>query len=550
MEPQHIPEEMCLVQQMDSLTLSMSPAGPSISNNAREDADDGSSTPSFGKSASNDGGDDENSLMGEHIWNEGSRNDLTDHENIIEIGGHCRRRSFTNNCINGERLPGHTSASPHSERGAMKINEGIEMADRNKQPPDRNGNLGLYQGGGIENVSTNGLLRSVHENSEHDGKSALGGDVAEQNIAPETEEGTCTEQAGRNGWADDREDDYTSAWDPGNSDRTLSDNGLDEQSDNMPASFNGNLSRRKSYPCETPVFEGGVNYQHQENKKKSRQEDSISRPTIRRTRLSLDQERRRLDRLPRSQRLRQVEGHPLGGMTLLELEERHLLDLGIGEIAKRLARKRGGGTRQLNTDLLRRSARLLRRAQQEHNARHALEFDQEHIRTHSGAHDIFGTGARAASTRKGNRRPASASRERHRTTSFSFSLESAEQNDLESSHTSKPGSTDRRIHATEKTPTNVGFYSGGGARCSLKQRRPMSAKPALTCGSGWKPGRRRARRKDSEETYLDKRRRMNWREVEYSGQGELDVVSIGSDTSDLSPNGIVEYTDEEEDPFK
>ncbi|CAM9419770.1 unnamed protein product, partial [Phaeothamnion confervicola] len=44
-----------------------------------------------------------------------------------------------------------------------------------------------------------------------------------------------------------------------------------------------------------------------------------------RPRSGLRSERRRLDRAPRGERLRRKRGHPLGGMTLLELEERHLL---------------------------------------------------------------------------------------------------------------------------------------------------------------------------------------------------------------------------------
>lgn len=324
---------------------------------------------------------------------------------------------------------------------------------------------------------------------------------------------------------------------------------------------------------------------------RGRGESPSSRVVRRRTKLSLDRERRRLDRVPRSQRLSQVKGHPLGGMTLLQLEERHLLDVGIGQmtrqLAKRRGRGRGGGSRgaqQLNEDLLRRSARLLRRAQEERDARfcfeHARDFYYSRHTGGGGNSTPFsrascdksnggGTGPRSAreGSKKRDRRPASASRDRssRRLVSSSCSLEHAGGGTRDRAYTtsdySRPTQTETWGCTLEGEAPPVGLYSGGGMRCSLKQRRPMSAKPALTCGSGWEPGRAKTRghdsgrengggsdtRWDSVEDEDDPRGTLS---RNLRGRGEEDEESGYSDVWDINPQGIVEYTDEEEGPFK
>ncbi|CAM9443660.1 unnamed protein product, partial [Hapterophycus canaliculatus] len=320
----------------------------------------------------------------------------------------------------------------------------------------------------------------------------------------------------------------------------------------------------------------------------------------RRTRRSVDRERRRLDRVPRSKRLSQVKGHPLGGMTLLELEERRLLDVGIGQMARQLAehevwksRNGDGGVRQSNEDLLRRSARLLRRAQEERDARFSVDSERDfyHSSRSSGggvpssrpsrhaSDGVGGTRQRPSATERSeggqrkNRRPASASRSHSRhSMSSSFAAgptdRTARDRGYSTSDYSRTDHTDTWKGAREGDAPPVGLYSGGGARCSLKQRRPMSAKPALTCGSGWEPGR------VGSGCRRDKTRRngggngARWDHLEVGdargtpfpggerpasvalgGPGGEDGVSNCSDVSDLSPQGIVDYTDDEEGPF-
>lgn len=328
-----------------------------------------------------------------------------------------------------------------------------------------------------------------------------------------------------------------------------------------------------------------------------RDESPFSREVRRRTRRSLGRERRRLDRVPRSQRLSKVKGHPLGGMTLLQLEERHLLDIGIGQMARRLEKRqgrRGRGVRQSNEDLLRRSARLLRRAQEERDARISVENARDFY--HSSRHSSGGeslpsraprnktsgngvarprsAGGEGAKRRSG--RPSSASRDRSsscRFVSSSPSLEPGRGGTRDRAYTasdcSRPIQVDTWGRALDDVPP-VGLYSGGGTRCSLKQRRPMSAKPALTCGSGWEPGRARTRGRGSSRgsggggngnSRWDcfeggdrggaSFRGGEWAAVgDVGGRGEDDEGSDYSDMSDLSAQGIVEYTDEEEGPFK
>lgn len=281
----------------------------------------------------------------------------------------------------------------------------------------------------------------------------------------------------------------------------------------------------------------------------------------RRTRSSLHRERRNLDRIPRSQRLSRVRGHPLGGMTLLELEERHLLDVGIGQMTRLLAQGYDKRQRRADADLLRRSARLLRRTQEEREAR--LSFGDSH-RTNSSRWHTNSSAVRDGSNRgaigqgvREDGRPASASRGRPRAQPSSFSIGSDDSMCWvrATARNSRPRSTDRSTRMGGGT-SPVGLYSGGGARCSLRRRRPTSAKPTLSCGSGWEPGQRRSRRGQENSGRRDSGSsskgggfggRANDRTNDsVRGLEEAEC----SDLSDLSPHGIVEYDDEEEGPFK
>lgn len=322
----------------------------------------------------------------------------------------------------------------------------------------------------------------------------------------------------------------------------------------------------------------------------------------RRTRRSVDRERRRLDRVPRSQRLSQVKGHPLGGMTLLELEERRLLDVGIGQMARQLAKHRGWrgrhggvGARQSNEDLLRRSARLLRRAQEQRDARFSVDSKRDFYHSSrsgsgndpssrpsrdtrdgiGGARQQFSTAERReGGPRRNDRRPASASRSHsRRSMSSSFAAEPADRIARDRGYTtsdySRPDRADTWRGGLEGDAPPVGLYSGGGTRCSLKQRRPMSAKPALTCGSGWEPGRVREGYRRGKTRRRSGGSGVRWDHFQVNdaggtsfsggvravrgavaGRGGDDCVSDYSDMSDLSPQGIVDYTDDEEGPFK
>ncbi|CAN0233885.1 unnamed protein product, partial [Ectocarpus sp. 12 AP-2014] len=316
---------------------------------------------------------------------------------------------------------------------------------------------------------------------------------------------------------------------------------------------------------------------------------SFSRAVRRRTRLSLDRERRRLDRVPRSQRLSQVRGHPLGGMTLLQLEERHLLDVGIGQMTRQLARRRGrggggggGGVRQSNEDLLRRSARLIRRAQEERDSRfmmgNAAAFhpgsryaggdtrfsntfrDESWDRDARGRSQSAGGRKRGGSTRRRSRRPASASRDRgsRRLMSSSFSHEPTGGGTRDRAYSTSDYNRQAWGRTLEGEAPPMGLYSGGGTRCSLKQRRPLSAKPALT--SGWEPGRARTRGRGGIGDGWDHFDEDDRRAVHSRGERRAVRAEAGdrsnedggldySDMSDVSPHGIVEYTDEEEGPF-
>lgn len=435
-------------------------------------------------------------------------------------------------------------------------------------------------------------------------------------------------------WADDGGEDFAPAWDQGKpaeyrggSDGAISEQEDTEQISRMDDSYEdeqGRLFSRhhdQQRPRRTPgrrgfgrggegssVMDVGSGNDDSflsneetddraappQHSSRGRSESPSYRVVRRRTRVSLDRERRRLDRVPRSQRLSQVKGHPLGGMTLLQLEERHLLDVGIGQMTRQMAKRRGRrasegkrGARQSNEDLLRRSARLLRRAQEERDARFLAEnardfYHSIHASDDSSPSRVFrdntigdcGAGLRSSGdegAKKRGRRPASASRDRScRRFTSSYSLESSGGTPRDRAHTasdlSRPIQTDAWGRALEGEVPPVGLYSGGGTRCSLKQRRPLSAKPALT--SGWEPGRARTQdrgngrggdggagnRWDSFENDGSREGGIRGREGAASGElrrhGDGDEGLDYSDMSDLSPQGIVEYTDEEEGPFK
>lgn len=457
-----------------------------------------------------------------------------------------------------------------------------------------------------------------------------GGFLPEQHWEEESRDGDGEE------WADDGGEDFAPAWDqgrpadfPGGSDGVVSEQEDTEQVSRMDDSCEDEQGRLCSHqhgqrrPRRTPgrrgfgrgdegssdmdVRSGSDNsstlssedvddrVDPPQHSSRGRSESQSYRVVRRRTRVSLDRERRRLDRVPRSQRLSQVKGHPLGGMTLLQLEERHLLDVGIGQMTRQLAKRRGRrasdgkrGARQSNEDLLRRSARLLRRAQEERDARFLAENARDfyHSSTHAGDESppsrVFrdttigdgGAGLRSSGeegARKRGQRPASASRDRScRRFTSSYSLEPSGGNTRDRAYTtsdfSRPTQTDAWGRALEGEVPPVGLYSGGGTRCSLKQRRPMSAKPALT--SGWEPGRARTRDRDNGRgggggagSRCDRFEDDGSREAGFRGRGgaasgelrrhgEGDEGLDYSDVSDLSRQGIVEYTDEEEGPFK
>ncbi|CAM9384131.1 unnamed protein product, partial [Choristocarpus tenellus] len=262
----------------------------------------------------------------------------------------------------------------------------------------------------------------------------------------------------------------------------------------------------------------------------------------------LDKQRRRLDRIPRSQRLQQVRGHPLGGMTLLELEDMHLLDVGIGEMTGLLARKIERGVTRCEADLLRRSARLGRRAHAEREARSSLEKKWHCV--NSDRNLIFGDSATISSSAYGqskprrgrpvNRRPASANRERS------------------NQWTNMPTSLDKHVVASRERGWSdagisgsplVGLYSGGGERCSLRSRRPTSAKPTLFRGSGWEPGKSRVTRRS-----CDQQGALNANNGDRIEQSDcfLDNTRSEKDDSELSEqshHGIIDCGDEEDDPF-
>lgn len=557
-EEEHPPEDVCWVQPTDSLAFSVSPVGPStniISPTDEESDNDEKSTPE-----QNADQEEDYPLKGEYIW--GGRGDPdTEKEEVGEI----HRSAFDDNEV---RSPGQRG-SPTDE-GVAAFGDAAEdfgdaevPGDSEHRPFDsREGRGHQHQQHGERISDSHGTSpespRAIDE--DNNGESVDGDVVALPHNAPPVHGFVEPEwDAGdNNGWVDDEED-FAPAWDQGVAADTL---GLDVdgEQDESPASrheLDSTWQQDQHYAALD--FDGSSDHAMDHISDEEVSQSSLGRDewplrvVRRRTRLSLDKERRRLDHVPRSQRLSQVKGHPLGGMTLLELEERHLLDVGIGQMTRQLEKTRGrGGARRADTDLLRRSARLLRRAQQERDSRLNFAENREHHRheTLSCARGVSGIGLRAGGVRKDGRRPASASREHRRAVSSSFSLEAEENNNWIGARGGRVGCKGTQGYTAESPPP-VGLYSGGGIRCSLKQRRPMSAKPALTCGSGWEPGRTRPRRRAGEQHEFANVKGARFRGVTNVGAGGLDDQSDnGSEMSDLSPHGIVEYTDEEEGPFK
>lgn len=578
MDSQHSPGELQWVQQLDSLAFSESPVGPSTENNTWEDdREDCGSMHNFydcnnnnnNNSRSDDGNgddDDEQSLAGENIWNGAdSGNCDIDQEDVVDMDAdYHRQQSFENGNIGNGLSHVPTSTLPGAEIVCMEPYEDSEAVERKEQlKPYMIGSRCQTQDRIIEIKQADDPPRRTEETGKHD-EMPVSDDRGEEESAAQSIEGDVEQQGERygdeNGWMDERVDDNPPAWNQGRPALQLSGDGVDECCGSVTASADEPCpSRRPRHPHEAPDFERSDSdldaspNRDEERRWFSRQVDPVTRPLHGRTRLSLDKERRRLDRLPRSQRLRQVKGHPLGGMTLQELEDRRLLDVGIGEIARRVqnTKKRRGRAHQEDSDLLRRSARLLRRAQRERDARYALEISQNHTRALTSLHHSFGSGRQTGRIRRGRQRPASASRDCHRLASLSTSIDSMEQEIWTNAHPGKPRPVAKRRYINEAAPVNVGLYSGGGTKCSLKQRRPMSAKPAIPCGSDWESGRTKTRRRDGNSSNFDEDRRAHLEETGHAVQGdELDSALISSKFVDLSPHEIVEYTNEEESPFK
>lgn len=577
MDLQHSPGELQWVQQLDSLAFSESPVGPSTENNTCEDdrEDCGSMHNFYDKNnnsrsdGDNDDEDDEESLAGENIWNgagAGSGNCGIDQEDVVDMNvdvDYRRQQSFKNENMSNDRshvptnilptniLPGVeiVSTEPYEDREAVECKEQLK--------PYMIGSRCQTQDKIIEIKQADDPPRGIEETGKHD-------DRGEEESAAQSTEGDVEQQREKNGdgngWIDERVDGNPPAWHQDRPALQRPTDGVDECCVSVSASADEHCPpRRARQPRESPDFERSdsdlddSSNMNEERRWPSRQVDPVIRPLHGRTRLSLDRERRRLDRLPRSQRLRLVKGHPLGGMTLQELEDRRLLDVGIGEIARRVqnTKKRSGRVHQEDSDLLRRSARLLRRAQRERDARYALEIGQNHNRTLTSVHHSFGSGRQTGRIRRGRQRPASASRDRHRLASLSTSIDPVEHEIWTNAHPGKPRPVDKRRYTNEAAPVNFGHYSGGGTKCSLKQRRPMSAKPAIPCGSDWQSGRTKPRRREDDSSNFDEDRRADVEETGHVVQGdELDSALISSNLVDLSPHEIVEYTNEEESPFK
>lgn len=657
-QEEHPPEDVSWVQPTESLAFSVSPVVSSGSNNARgEEYDAGRKSFSISSRDGDRGDEEDPPLIGEYIGAdddcEGNADNVDDAkinipaapsppETTTPAGEALPRESLLDGSNEGLSSTGHGSNSPpplasdvtDTEPGSLTHSppyaqqepcgqqQEQDQSHEHMAVEERERVLGRV---GPEADRTGGEERSRQIEEQ------AAGFLPQQHWEDESRDGHQEEWAEE--WADDDGEDFAPAWDQGRpayfhtgSDGVISEQEDTEQISRMDSSEDEEVGlsshqHGQQRPRRTPGrrgFDGddegrsdmdvrsesdnsihsneGVDdlVDEPQHSSRGRWESPSYRMVRRRTRVSLDRERRRLDRVPRSQRLSQVKGHPLGGMTLLQLEERHLLDVGIGQMTRQLAKRRGRGgsdggrgARQSNEDLLRRSARLLRRAQEERDARFSAENARDFYhgvqasggfppsrgfcdRSNGGS----GAGPRSSGeegAKKRGRRPASASRDRScRRFTPSYSLEPSGGSARDRAHTTsdfgRPIETDAWGRALEGDVPPVGLYSGGGTRCSLQQRRPMSAKPALT--SGWEPGTARTQGRGDGRgsgggagSRWDRFEDDRSREVGFHGRGgaacgELRGHGGGaegldySDMSDLSPQGIVEYTDEEEGPFK
>lgn len=533
-------EEICWLQPTDSLAFSVSPVGSTS-------CDD---TPPCQRS---NNGDDKQSLAGEFIWSDasddrGRRSQENEHRDDSSLAG------AADYCVSGERnvTTARGKARVHETGGSDRSQAARSSSEDSLCPSDQLEHVFVVQD--EDNIERGKSLGSDEADEEERGGNVAGGHHrAPQSAAlrgfehPEQEQGELLHKEERVDRGEFEEfADFSPAW---NQDKPAADNhhlhqhseekSLDQFADDL-----GAVPRRRRNQLHNNVDFCDRAHEISSDEPHAMQPRSSVR---RRTRASLIRERRWLDRVPRSQRLSQVRGHPLGGMTLLELEERHLLDVGIGEMTRLLARRHDKRQRRADADLLRRSARLFQRAKSDREARlsfadSARENDWRYNSRSRACRDPGVT--RGIDARRGNRegqRPASASRGRTPNCS-SFSLKSED-----SAYWTREAKGSR-VECTEKRPRSngenppMGFYSGGGERCSLRHKRPMSAKPTLTCGSGWEPGRTRPRPRHR----CDQRRFEGRR----NGRNEIFDEGLDSDMSDLSPHGIIEYADEEEGPLK
>lgn len=605
------PEEVCWVQPTDSLAFSVSPVGHSTTNTqAGEENESGDLGLDLCPAASSRGehsegrnitdDDDDHPLVGEFIWSDAD--DQRERSDDDVDGGYgdammldatdgspypqdqddflhhrrARRRMMGHQADNAEDLD---SQDPEIETKDLSFLGPPPVGDLVRYRHDENGEgdgRSLESGGARDAGDNNGAHeigdagaghraqeiyrghgeggRGDHdEHARHDGEYADNFNLHEEVWIEEDEVGDFVEE-------------LAPAWDQGRPAHTHEQ--LDEQQrrTNSLGDFRLSPPRRQNQQSRQAsgfhvVGSNGGCVDETIELSLDEGAPPPPRPIRRRTRSSLDRERRKLDRLPRSQRLSQVKGHPLGGMTLLELEERHLLDVGIGQMTRLLAQRHKRRRRRADADLLRRSARLFRRAREEREAH--LSFKDEQDSQRHGSHNnsraslgdaCFARGGEGISAegrgRREERRPSSASRERSRAKLSSLSLESEETTGWAHAADGSLGC----IHTTSECATRgnspMGLYSGGGAKCSLRQQRPMSAKPALTCGSGWEPSRTRTRCRHRGQRDVSSTRGARFgRRAAIGGVGAVDD-SNESDLSDLSPYGIVEYDDEEEGPFK
>lgn len=496
------PEEICWGQSTDSLVLSESLVGPSTNTSHRHISD-------LEYVASRGGdrrGDDEKPLAGEFISEDDEivgREDMSNHKNSPYSGFH----------MNGSVVP--RDRELQGERSSLffdyETGEDRHHANDTGQTPGSATMDHSYS----EGVSNEGSREHpLFQRPE-----------AVQEIANASDEHVWVEDDG----------DFAPEWDRGQplcrddvNTRRDSWRGSESQAARRPSS---QYDRHQEASISGPESKVGFG---DEASDVSLVEQPPSRYDHRRARSSLVRERQRLDRLPRSQRLSEVKGHPLGGMTLLELEEKNLVDVGIGEMTRLLAQRGNRAPQRSDADLLRRSARLLRRAQKERKIPPTPAGNQRG--------EPIPDAPTKGKKRPATRRPASASRDPHTWDPR------GNPNLVKGAGGRRPGGVNFR-EGVRGPDLQVGLYSGGGARCRLVHKRPLSAKPALTCGSGWHPGRRRPRRGPSGHHKAN-----GAPGTEYGGQstsavrGSLDSGS--SDVSDLSLHGIVEYDDEEEGPFK